>query len=376
MTENLTQAYNNAIVKSQASSQDSALVSIIIPAYNTAQYIHRAIGSSIRQTHKNIEILIIDDGSTDETLRVAEYFAGTDSRIRVLTQKNAGVSAARNHGINEAKGKYICFLDADDWLEDNAIELLLDAQNEHPDKMICADYYLNVEVEGSTLLRNGSIGKMTPSRTLNMRDVAETYCYLQKPDVFHVLHAKLFRTPFSARFPEGLMNGEDGVFFIRYFIESGEKIYYLNKTAANILRREGSVTRSKYKREFFDHVAESYKIMTDLVDDEESKRLILINRNRFMYSIFREAVKQGVSREEIKHMKSAMRPTAQLTLKFREKQIQSKFRLFLAVFAPVWVYKAVTFTYDFLSGLKKQKPSHKEVITNWQDFPKAPGINL
>ena len=95
-----------------------------------------------------------------------------------------------------------------------------------------------------------------------------------------------------------------------------------------------------------------------------------------MYSIFREAVKQGVSREEIKHMKSAMRPTAQLTLKFREKQIQSKFRLFLAVFAPVWVYKAVTFTYDFLSGLKKQKPSHKEVITNWQDFPKAPGINL
>ena len=87
-------------------------------------------------------------------------------------------------------------------------------------------------------------------------------------------------------------------------------------------------------------------------------------------------MKQGVNREGIKHMKSAMRPTAQLTLKFREKPIQSRIRFFLAVFAPVWLYKAVTFAYDFLTGLKPHKPSPKEVITNWQDFLKAPGINL
>lgn len=81
-------------------ADNSPLVSIIIPAYNTAPYIHRAIGSSIRQTYKNIEILIVDDGSTDDTLKVAEYFAGTDSRIRVFTQKNGGVSTARNHAIS------------------------------------------------------------------------------------------------------------------------------------------------------------------------------------------------------------------------------------------------------------------------------------
>lgn len=354
----------------------SPLVSIIIPAYNTAPYIHRAIGSSIRQTYKNIEILIVDDGSTDETLRVAEYFAGTDRRIRVLTQKNAGVSAARNYGINEAKGEYIWFLDSDDWLEDNAIEILIDAQNEHPDKMICADHYY-VEVKGGSLLRIKSVGEMTPSRILDMRDVAETYCQLQKPTLFHGVHVKLFRTPFSARFPEGIMNGEDGAFFMTYFIESGEKIYYLNKIIANNLRHEGSLTRSEYNRKFFDDIAESYKIIADLIDDEECKRLILIKRNQLMYSVFRKVVKQGVNREGIKHMKSAMRPTAQLTLKFREQPIQSRVRFFLAVFAPIWVYKAVTFTYDFLAGLKKkQKSSYKEIITNWQDFPKAPGINL
>ena len=85
---------------------NNALISIIIPAYNTQEYIHRAIESSLRQSYKNIEIIIINDGSTDETLRTAQTYADKDNRIKIFHQENKGVSSARNHGIREARGKY------------------------------------------------------------------------------------------------------------------------------------------------------------------------------------------------------------------------------------------------------------------------------
>ena len=125
---------NNADI--QPLSSNTALVSIIIPAYNTGEYIYRAIESSMRQTYMNIEIIIIDDGSTDNTLEVAKSYEAKDERIKVFHQGNAGVSAAKNYGIREAKGEYIIFLDSDDWFEDNAVEVLLDYSNKYPDHLI------------------------------------------------------------------------------------------------------------------------------------------------------------------------------------------------------------------------------------------------
>lgn len=92
-------------------------VSVIIPAYNAAQYLDETLKSVINQSFEDIEVLIIDDGSTDDTLNVANYYQECDHRIRVISQSNQGVSATRNNGIKQTKGKYIAFLDADDrWL--------------------------------------------------------------------------------------------------------------------------------------------------------------------------------------------------------------------------------------------------------------------
>jgi len=92
------------------------LVSVIIPAYNSSAYLADAIVSATRQTHTNIEIIIVDDGSTDDTGTVADQFAAGDARITVIHQPNGGLSAARNTGMGVAKGEFICFLDADDAL--------------------------------------------------------------------------------------------------------------------------------------------------------------------------------------------------------------------------------------------------------------------
>lgn len=92
------------------------LISVILPVYNGEEFISEAVGSVVSQTYRNFELLIVDDGSTDRTATIIESFAASDSRIKILTQKNGGVSAARNAGIEIARGDYLTFIDADDAL--------------------------------------------------------------------------------------------------------------------------------------------------------------------------------------------------------------------------------------------------------------------
>ena len=104
---------------------DNPLVSIIVPIYNTSEYLPRCLDSIINQTHKNLEIILIDDGSTDDSSKIADDYAKKDKRIKVIHQKNAGQSAARNVGIKKATGEYINFTDSDDKQKPDFIETLL-----------------------------------------------------------------------------------------------------------------------------------------------------------------------------------------------------------------------------------------------------------
>lgn len=100
------------------------LFSIIVPVYNVEKYLVRCIESVINQTFKDFECILIDDGSLDNSGNICDEYSLKDSRIVVVHQNNAGVSAARNTGLNIAKGEYICFCDSDDWLEDSLLEQL------------------------------------------------------------------------------------------------------------------------------------------------------------------------------------------------------------------------------------------------------------
>ena len=102
------------------------LVSIIVPIYNGEAFISDCVESLIEQTYKNIEIILINDGSTDGTLKKIENFKKKDKRIIVISQKNSGVSESRNNGIKKSKGKYITFVDSDDTVKKNYIEYLVD----------------------------------------------------------------------------------------------------------------------------------------------------------------------------------------------------------------------------------------------------------
>ena len=104
----------------------NGLISVIVPVYNTKDYLDRCVQSIINQTYHNIEIILVDDGSTDDSGKKCDSWASKDNRIHVIHQKNAGVSAARNAGIEFAHGEYIGFVDSDDVLSLQMYRILMD----------------------------------------------------------------------------------------------------------------------------------------------------------------------------------------------------------------------------------------------------------
>lgn len=124
-------------------------VSIIVPAYNIEKYIKKCIESLINQTYKNIEILIINDGSTDKTKEIALSFEKKDKRVKVLTKKNGGLSDARNYGLSRASGAYILFIDGDDYIKNDTIEKLI---NKIDDNDIISFNYITLNNNKETLV--------------------------------------------------------------------------------------------------------------------------------------------------------------------------------------------------------------------------------
>lgn len=121
---------------------DNKKISIIIPIYNAELYINRCLDSLINQTYRNIEIICVNDGSIDNSLKILEEY-NKDERIKIINKENKGVSSARNLGIKESSGDIITFIDVDDWIECDYIELVMKFYNEHNCDMLKTNYIIN-----------------------------------------------------------------------------------------------------------------------------------------------------------------------------------------------------------------------------------------
>lgn len=118
-------------------------VSIVIPVYNAELYISRCLDSIINQTYTDLEIICVNDGSKDNSLQILKKYQEKDERIFVIDKENAGVSEARNDAIKRSSGQYITFVDSDDWLEKDAIELMYKALIENNADVVRSNYYIN-----------------------------------------------------------------------------------------------------------------------------------------------------------------------------------------------------------------------------------------
>ena len=134
------------------------LITVIMPAYNVEKFLERSVNSVLNQDYRNLDVLIIDDGSKDKTLEIARKLQAKDSRIRIIHQENQGVSVARNVGLDNTLGNYIMFVDTDDYIDKEMCSTLMDAMLNHDVDIVSIDSY--TERYGREIRRKTS-GKFT-----------------------------------------------------------------------------------------------------------------------------------------------------------------------------------------------------------------------
>jgi len=142
---------NKDKTENQSLSSELNKISVIIPTYNSANFISAAIESILKQTIRTLEIIVVDDGSTDETAKVLDKYT---SQIKYFLQENKGPSSARNLGLNHAVGEYILFLDSDDILLDKSMELLTKSLSNQIDTMLSIGLYQEIKKEGKTWIKS------------------------------------------------------------------------------------------------------------------------------------------------------------------------------------------------------------------------------
>lgn len=210
--------------------------SIIIPCYNVEKYIEKTIKSVLSQTYSNFELLLINDGSTDNTFKIIKQLEETDDRIRVFSQENLGVSQTRNKGISLSKGEFIYFLDGDDLIENN----LLEKANEIFDKKEIDVFSFGYDVfrgENRLELSNKKFDSsiLTSKEFLKrffVKDIPQSICSLiVKKEIFKNLY-----------FKENMVVGEDLEFQIQLLLNNEINIYYSSDMFFHYIRRENSAT--------------------------------------------------------------------------------------------------------------------------------------
>ncbi len=189
---------------------ESQLVSVIVLVYNTERYLKRCVDSIVNQTYKNLEIILLDDGSTDGSPDICDDYKKKDERIVVIHQKNAGLPEARNVGLNLARGEFVAFVDCDDLIRDIYIEKLVKAALKYRASIVQGRAYAfkNYHKIKSELMYNSFTNKIF---VLSGKEMCHKLLYDKNANDYDCAHSKLYRREVfqGLRFPKGRLMGED-----------------------------------------------------------------------------------------------------------------------------------------------------------------------
>lgn len=265
-------------------------ISIVVPVYNVASYLPACIESLLKQKFSNLEIILVDDGSTDCSGEICDAFSRKDSRIVVIHKKNGGLSSARNAGIEKAKGKYVGFVDGDDWISCDMYGELFRLAETLQAQIVCCRY---MEVTGNQPCEKEW---STPSVTVfETRKVLETFF---RRKITESVCDKLFlRNLFQEiRFPEGEIN-EDTTVFVKLVMKSRQTVL-LDRYLYFYRIREGSITKSGYSEKFRivdKHITEIEKMINQYYPElsAEMKYFFGVHYYCLMLSILKDKNKRN-----------------------------------------------------------------------------------
>ena len=221
-------------------------VSVIVPVYKAEKYLSKCIDSILSQTYKEFELILIDDGSPDGCGKICDGYAEQDRRIKVIHKQNGGVSSARNAGIKESKGKYICFVDSDDYIESDYLELLVRTKEENPDFSniwcgFCTVRDYKRSITGTFIASNSE--QFSEYSVNNIMTLHEKWL---DPMPWNKIFVRSIIVENKIKFPEDLTLGEDLIFNFEYLDCTNKKIKVINKPLYDYIMNGKDSLDNKY----------------------------------------------------------------------------------------------------------------------------------
>lgn len=311
---------------------ENPLISVIVPIYNVEKYIDKCIGSIVNQKYKNLEIILVDDGSTDNCPTLCDEWSKRDSRIVVIHKENGGLSDARNAGMDIMSGEYVSFVDGDDYVNERYIEVLYNnlvkygadvSQVSFNKEEVYSENEIRVEaLDASVACKNFYISKM--------------------PQMMISSCAKLFKTDLisNQRFPKG-RNFEDQ-FFTPRVVYFSHKIVMSNERLYNYINRQDSIT----------HIPFNAKKIEDILWVMKDNFKFFLNHNAYnMAAIFYFHRKKLISKLNIEAEEENLHN--EVPKKYKQRLVISKIKYF--IYMPYREKKSVIYSLLVKIGLIKKQ---------------------
>ncbi len=251
---------------SKKNTDSIPLLSIIVPVYNAQEYLQQCISSLVAQTYRNIEIILVDDGSTDESGTICDEYTQKDSRVQVIHQDNQGVKYTRINGLKKARGMYCTFIDSDDWIDVNAYQELMEiCQEKDIDVVSFGDVR---EYEDHSILKMDQIpaGLYDHAQILHIiQDYTEKNAWFSY--IFNtrfgtkIIRTCILKNAFKENGTENIINNEDTIIVLSCILSS-QKVYVQKKCYYHYRIREGSMSHIDYSNAYENILTVSDKLIT------------------------------------------------------------------------------------------------------------------
>ena len=243
----------------KVSKKKQPLISVVVPIYKVEEYINKCLDSIINQTYKNLEIILVDDGSPDNCGKICDDYVKKDKRIKVIHKINGGLSDARNKGIEKAKGEYITFIDSDDYIEKEYVELLYKTIIEEDSDIAIGSHTVLYETGMELKKATGEKTLLTPKKVLER--------ILYDDNIDYSAWAKLYKIELfkKIKYPKGRLF-EDAATTYK-LIDSSKKIAINSKSIYNYIIRNNSITNAAFSKKKMDLII-STKEMCNYIKDK------------------------------------------------------------------------------------------------------------
>ena len=264
------------------------LLSVIVPVYNIEEYIERCLTSIIQQDFDDMEIIVVNDGSTDGSLKIVYEIATKDQRIKIVDKANGGSSSARNAGLRIAQGKYVLHIDGDDWIEQGYLRDVCSLAEREDLDIVVTDFFMDWNYEYIDYKREAWA---LPKKIFLAEEYIENFFLTSFPAVWNKIFKRSLYTDNNIWYPEHITNGEDLATTPR-LIYYAKRIGRIERAYVHYVQRDNSITYSMKEKKKFEDLLKVKEFLQEFFDGKEPNCFIEWKIEILLCSVMQEGISE------------------------------------------------------------------------------------